>query len=95
MSKFLNRAKAKISERTELGPEIFSCFSYITVCGNNNIIIEGCCNIEKYEDNEIIIVACDGVIGITGQKLRLISFFGETIEIGGRISGISIGEADK
>ena len=57
----------------------------ITICGNNGIYLEGVNRILDIQDKTIIVLVKNGKITITGNKLKITSFYESDLSIKGEV----------
>lgn len=92
MRKIKNILSKKITDSLDLPQNIAGGVSTITVIGNNEISINECGCIMKYEDDELFLQLSDRVLKIYGKNLMLKTFFGNNILVRGNIYRIEFEE---
>jgi YabP family. len=60
----------------------------VTITGNNEIQVNECGNIVKYEDGELFLQLSDRILKVYGLNLTMKTYFGNSVLIHGRISKI-------
>ena len=84
----MNKLRNLLSNNLDLPQEIIIGTYSVNITGNNEIQINECGNIIKYEDGELFLQLSDRILKIYGYNLTLKTFFGNAIVINGRISRI-------
>jgi len=82
------RIKNLLSNTLDLPQEAFGGVYSVTITGNNEIQINECGNIVKYEDGELFLQLNDRILKVYGDNLTLKTYFGNSVMINGKISKI-------
>lgn len=78
-----------LSQKLELPEDSLGSAYRLQLIGDT-VILCGCRKLLKYKSEEIAVLAKDAVLRITGEHLKCLYFFENTIEISGSIQGIGI-----
>ena len=92
MDKIRNFLSHQLSDTLELPQEVISGIYTITITGNNEISINECGYIMKYEDGELFLQLNDRVLKIFGRNLMLKTYFRNSMIVQGNIYRIEFEE---
>lgn len=92
MGKIRKIISQKLSDTFEFPQDVTGGISTLAITGNNEISINECGYIIKYEDGELFLQLCDCVLKIFGDNLMLKTYFGNTMLVQGNICRIEFEE---
>lgn len=88
MKKKSYKIKETISNALELPKELILDVAKVTLVGNNSVTVENHKGILEYNEDQIRINTCGGVLIIIGSKLNIKSILQEEITITGEIKNV-------
>lgn len=88
MKKKSYKIKETLSNALELPKELILDVAKVTMVGNNSVTVENHKGILEYNEDQIRINTCGGVLIIIGSKLDIKSVLQEEITITGEINSI-------
>ncbi|MBQ7499920.1 MAG: YabP/YqfC family sporulation protein [Clostridia bacterium] len=73
-------------------PDCVSGVSSLTLAGGCELVLYGCRSVGEYTSERITVIMCDTRVTVSGECLRLRTFFGDRMCITGRmIYGVALG----
>lgn len=88
MKKNSYKIKETLSNALELPKDLILDVAKVTLIGSNNITVENHKGILEYNEDQIRVNTCSGVLVITGSKLNIKSILQEEITITGEINSV-------
>ncbi len=82
-------------ERLDLPSEMLPGGFSLTLCGQGELMLCGCCRILSYSESCIELLLASAVLRVTGEGLLCTAFDGGTVTLGGHICSISFEEEEK
>lgn len=92
MWKIRKTISQKLSDTFDLPREVTGGVSTLIITGNNEISINECGCIIKYEDGELFLQLCDHVLKIYGNNIMLKTYFGNSMLVHGDFNKIEFEE---
>lgn len=84
------RVSRALSRMFELPGEVFGGVSSFTMTSNSELLVCGCIRVEEYEQDIIKLELCDQKLAVIGRDLCLRTFFGDQIQVYGKISEVKL-----
>ena len=78
-----------VGERLDIPPEMLPGGFLLTVCGQGELTLCGCCRILSYSETCIELLLSDAVLRVAGKGLLCTAFDGGRVTLSGHISAIS------
>lgn len=95
MKKQLYKVIANLSEKTEL-PLSEMCREFnATISGRREVVFEGVVSIDKYEQDEIVLLLCGERASVRGEGLELKSYYKTSLCIRGHLDKIEFMKEEK
>ena len=89
MQKGKRRRTRLISRILDTPPDVFTRTSAITLTSDCEALVTGCRRIKEYQNCRVTLALCDRAVTIEGEDLTMRTFFGNQIQICGRITGVT------
>lgn len=80
-----------ISRMLEIPGDAFVKTSAVTLTSDCEALVTGCRRILEYQCTRIVLALCDCRMTVTGEDLTMRTYFGNQIQICGRITGVAYG----
>jgi sporulation protein YqfC len=88
MKKKSYKIKETLSNALELPKDLILDVAKVTLIGSNNITVENHKGILEYNEDQIRVNTCNGILTIIGSKLNISSILQEEITITGEINSV-------
>ena len=80
-----------LADLCEVPPETVTDIPVFVLRGKHELEIEGCTGVREYTAGRIVLAVKKELFTVTGEKLELTDFSGDTLYIRGVISGMKYG----